>query len=212
MHQPGFPWLCCPKLFDALVCHGQACLEQVLLALLCFDLVHLHHILIVSCTVTCVLTTNFPPPALCANLHIVLHCPALYCPLLHCIVPACIAPPCQSVSRQKPFVSLAASTLFVEEAAFCFNCPRKASSDLIDPNPCCVTERSYFGSKLPANLGLLLVLLGTVWKMSLQRDPDSGLIVTNHGEVAYFEFNCGRRAKPVTGSCSIITWEASTLN
>ena len=59
-------------------------------SLFCFDLVHLHHILIVSSTVTCVLTTNFLPPALCANLHIVLHCPALYCALwqssiaLHC--------------------------------------------------------------------------------------------------------------------------------
>ena len=118
---------------------GQACLAQVLLALLWAGSPAPY----IDCqlTVTCVLTTNFPPPALCANLHIVLHCPALYCPLygnllLHCIAPACIAPPpCQSVSRQKPFVSLAASTLFVEEAAFCFNCPRKASSRPYWPKP-----------------------------------------------------------------------------
>ena len=180
MHQPGFPWLCCPKLFDALICHGQACLAQGLLVFLWAGSPAPY----IDCqlTVTCVLTTNFLPPALCANLHIVLHCPALYCPLWHSSIalylyqlvlhhcvnlypdksPLCPWRPAPCLWRKQ------LSALIVQE---------KPHPDLIDPNPCCVTERSYFGSKLLADLGLLLVLLGTVWKDVSSKRP-------------WFWFNC----------------------
>ena len=215
MHQPAFPWLCCPKLFDALVCHGQACLAQGLLVLLWsgspapYIDCQLHSDLcpnrqLSSSCPLCQSSHCIALSCIVLSLMAIFYCTALYQLVLHHCVnlypdksPLCPWRPAPCLWRKQ------LSALIVQE---------KPHPDLIDPNPCCVTERSNFGSKLPADLGLLLVLLWTVWKMSLQRDPDSGLIVTNHGEAAYFEFNCGRRAKPVTGSCSIITWEASTLN
>ena len=153
-------------------------------SLFCFDLVHLHHILIVSCTLHSDLCPNRQLSSscpLCQSSHcIALSCIVLslmaifYCTALHQLVlhhcvnlypdksPLCPWRPAPCLWRKQ------LSALIIQE---------KPHPDLIDPNPCCVTEHSYFGSKLLADLGLLLVLLWTVWKDVSSKRP-------------WFWFNC----------------------
>ena len=89
MHQPAFPWLCCPKLFDALVCHGQACLAQGLLVLLWSGSPAPY----IDCQLHSDLCPNHKLSSSCplCQASIVLHCLALHYPswqssiALHCI-------------------------------------------------------------------------------------------------------------------------------